>query len=91
MSETTEMERRFDNPKRAMFDAYNLILPYLEGIAGAEETATEIVEKLYRKGKLNTHFVYAETYCSKCGNSFGAGPHGFSHCVHHTGLDGGSL
>lgn len=25
------------------------------------------------------------THCSNCGNAFGPGDHGFSHCKHHKG------
>ncbi len=28
---------------------------------------------------------YPVTYCSQCGNAFGPGDHGFSHCKNHKG------
>lgn len=28
---------------------------------------------------------FPETFCSQCGNGFGPGDHGFSHCFNHKG------
>lgn len=84
------LELRFQDDDKISNTLQTIIIPYLKA---RQSMGTGMMDVMYQLNTLieedtvtkKPQFKFEHTYCSQCGQVFGPGDHGYSHCIDHMG------